>query len=127
MIDDEPLAIELISDYIRKTDGLELANAFSNLIEDLHFIQKNEVDLVFLDVQMSEFTGIQMMKILDQQFPVFLKTAYEEFALDGFEHNVIDYLLKPITYGRFFKVVQKVRKHSLDIKIELQHTKQPAN
>jgi two-component system LytT family response regulator len=108
LIDDEPLAVQLLADYIEKTDSVELAQSFTDPIQALHFVQENPVDLIFLDVQMPELTGIQLMKILKQRYPVILTTAYEQYALDGFEHNVVDYLLKPISYDRFFRAVQKV-------------------
>ncbi len=108
VVDDEPLAIQLLSDYIEKTEALELVNTFSNPIEALQFIQENLVDLIFLDVQMPELTGIQFMKILNQKYEIILTTAYEQYAIDGFDHNAVDYLLKPISYERFFKAIQKV-------------------
>ena len=106
-IDDEPLAIQLLSDYIKKTKGVSMLQSFSNPIEALHFIQSSEVDLIFLDVQMPELTGIQLMKILNQQHQIILTTAYQQYAIDGFEFDVTDYLLKPISYDRFFIAVQK--------------------
>jgi DNA-binding LytR/AlgR family response regulator len=109
LIDDEPLAVQLLADYIQKTDSLELTQSFTDPIQALHFVQENPVDLIFLDVQMPELTGIQFMKILKQQYPVILTTAYEQYALDGFEHSVVDYLLKPISYDRFFRAIQKVQ------------------
>lgn len=108
IVDDEPLAIQLLSDYVRKTPGLELAETFSNPIEALQYLQGQSGLLLFLDVQMPELTGVQVMKILNQRLPVILTTAYEQYALQGYEHNVVDYLLKPISYARFYQAVQKV-------------------
>ncbi len=108
IVDDEPLAIQLLSDYVRKTPDLELAEAFSNPIEALQYLQGQTDLLLFLDVQMPELTGIQVMKILNQRLPVILTTAYEQYALQGYEHNVVDYLMKPISYDRFYQAVQKV-------------------
>ncbi|WP_425422077.1 LytR/AlgR family response regulator transcription factor [Phaeodactylibacter xiamenensis] len=108
IVDDEPLAIQLLSDYVRKTPDLELAEVFSNPIEALQYLQGQTDLLLFLDVQMPELTGIQVMKILNQRLPVILTTAYEQYALQGYEHNVVDYLMKPISYDRFYQAVQKV-------------------
>lgn len=109
IVDDEPLAVQLLSDYVRKTPDLELAAAFSNPIEALQYLQGHSGLLLFLDVQMPELTGIQVMKILNQRLPVILTTAYEQYALEGYEHDVVDYLLKPISYDRFYQAVQKVQ------------------
>lgn len=109
IVDDEPLAAQLLSDYVRKTPELELAEAFSNPIEALQYLQGQSDLLLFLDVQMPELTGIQVMKILNRRLPVILTTAYEQYALEGYEHDVVDYLLKPISYDRFYQAVQKVQ------------------
>ena len=108
IVDDEPLAIQLLSDYVLKTPGLELAETFSNPIEALQYLQNQSDLLLFLDVQMPELTGIQVMKILNKRLPVILTTAYEQYALEGYDHDVVDYLLKPISYDRFYQAVQKI-------------------
>ena len=109
IIDDEPLAIQLLKDYVEKTAGLSLLHTFSNPIEGLQYIHEKPVDLIFLDVQMPELSGIQLMKILNQKYPIILTTAYEQYAIDGFEHEIVDYLLKPISYERFYRAIQKVQ------------------
>lgn len=109
VIDDEPLAVSLISDYIRKTDALSLQASFTDPIQGLHAIQQSPPDLLFLDVQMPELNGIQVMKILRQEVLVILTTAYDQFALEGFEQEAVDYLLKPISYARFLVGVRKAR------------------
>lgn len=108
VIDDEPLALNVLADYVRKTEGLQLVDITTSPIKGLQRIQNREVDLVFLDIQMPELTGIQVMKIIDQQCKVIVTTAYPEFALEGYEYNVTDYLLKPISFERFRKAVQKL-------------------
>jgi len=113
VIDDEPLAISLLSDYVKKTEGLELAGSFTNPIEALHFIEATTIDLLFLDVQMPELTGLQLGKILRGRIPIILTTAYEEYALQGYELDVIDYLVKPISLERFLVAVQKARSRLL--------------
>ena len=109
VIDDEPWAIALLTDYIKKTDFLDLVFATTNAIEALQKIQQQPVDLVFLDIQMPELTGIQFMKINGGKSRVILTTAYSEYALDGYEHNVIDYLLKPVSFDRFYTAALKAK------------------
>lgn len=109
VIDDEPLAIRLLSDYIEKTDGLQLLQAFSNPIEALQFADQQRPDLIFLDIQMPELTGIQFMKIANGKYPIILTTAYDHYALDSYEFDVIDYLLKPISLDRFMVAAKKAQ------------------
>lgn len=107
-VDDEPLALDIITDYVAKIPELLLVTSTTNAIEALTMVQNGEVDLVFLDVQMPELTGIQFLKIINGKCDVILTTAYPQYALDGYELNVVDYLLKPIAFDRFYKAVQKV-------------------
>jgi two-component system LytT family response regulator len=109
VIDDEPWAVSLLADYIGKTDFLELVFSTSNAIEALQKIQQQPVDLVFLDIQMPELTGLQFMKINAGRSKVILTTAYSEYALEGYEHNVVDYLLKPISFERFYTAALKAK------------------
>jgi len=108
VVDDEPLALDILADYIRKVPELTLISTTTNAIEGLGFVQQELVDLVFLDVQMPELTGIQFLKIINGKCDVILTTAYPQYALEGYELNVTDYLLKPIAFDRFYKSVQKV-------------------
>lgn len=107
-VDDEPLALDIISDYVAKIPELMLVASTTNAIEALAMVQNGEVDLAFLDVQMPELTGIQFLKIINGKCDVILTTAYPQYALDGYELNVVDYLLKPIAFDRFYRSVQKV-------------------
>ncbi len=109
IIDDEPLAIQLLSDYVNKTDGIELTKTFTNPIEALQFLGETPVDLVLLDIQMPELTGIQFMKIMNQKTHFILTTAYDQYALEGYEYDVIDYLLKPISVDRFLIAMNKAK------------------
>ncbi|MEM6723541.1 MAG: LytTR family DNA-binding domain-containing protein [Bacteroidota bacterium] len=109
IIDDEPLARQLLGEYLEKTPELDLFADFSTAIEGLQFVQEQPVDLIFLDIQMPDLTGIQFLKILKGKCPVILTTAYSKYALEGYEHDVIDYLLKPITFERFLQAVQKAK------------------
>ena len=108
IVDDEPLALEILSDYVSKTSSLELVATYTNPIEAFSSIDRDNIELIFLDVQMPELTGIQFMKLLGNKAKVILTTAYSEYALDGYEHNIVDYLLKPISFERFQKAVQKL-------------------
>lgn len=107
-VDDEPLALDIIADYVAKVPELSLVASTTNAIEALATVQNGEVDLIFLDVQMPELTGIQFLKIINGKCDVILTTAYPQYALDGYELNVVDYLLKPIAFDRFYRSVQKV-------------------
>lgn len=109
VVDDEPLAISLLESYVQKVPFLELVFSTENPIEALDYIQKNESDLVFLDIQMPELTGINFMKILGDKQKYILTTAYSEYALEGYEHNIVDYLLKPISFERFYKSALKAQ------------------
>jgi DNA-binding LytR/AlgR family response regulator len=109
VVDDEPLAVSLLGSYVEKMPFLELVFSTENPIEALEYIQKNEADLIFLDIQMPELTGINFMKIVGDKLKYILTTAYAEYALEGYEHNVIDYLLKPISFGRFEKSALKAQ------------------
>ncbi|MBS9767772.1 MAG: response regulator transcription factor [Flavobacteriaceae bacterium] len=110
IIDDEPLAVGIIKDYIDKIDGLEVVQTFHNAIESLSFFQENEVDVLFLDINMPTLNGLDFLENLDKKPLVIITTAYEEYALKGYELDVLDYLLKPIPFPRFVKAVNKVFK-----------------
>jgi len=109
VVDDEPLALHILEDYISKIPFLELVKATTNPIEALTMVQEGNIDLVFLDVQMPELTGIQFLKISNGKTKVILTTAYSQYALEGYELDVVDYLLKPIAFDRFFKAAQKAQ------------------
>ena len=108
IVEDEPLARNLLTDYVRKIPYLTLIKACSGPLEAMEELRKNNVDLLFLDVQMPEITGISFLKSLQKKPLVVLTTAYSQYALEGYELDVTDYLLKPITFERFLKAVDKV-------------------
>ncbi|WP_411275517.1 LytR/AlgR family response regulator transcription factor [Daejeonella sp.] len=108
VVDDEPLALDILEDYISKVPFLTLVKTTTSAIEGLSLVQSDAIDLVFLDVQMPELTGIQFLKIINGKCDVILTTAYSQYALDGYELDVVDYLLKPIAFDRFYKAAQKV-------------------
>lgn len=107
-IDDEPLALDIIEDYVSKVPFLELVKRTENAIEALQLVQAGGIDLVFLDIQMPELTGIQFLKIASGKANYILTTAYSQYALESYDLNVSDYLLKPIAFDRFYKAVEKV-------------------
>ncbi|TGE03725.1 LytR/AlgR family response regulator transcription factor [Hymenobacter fodinae] len=110
VVDDEPLAQALLSDYIRKTPGLELVAAVSDPLLGLEWVRRMPPDLVFLDMHMPELDGVQFLQILQQRCLVIVTTAYSEYALAGYEHHVVDYLLKPITLERFLIATHKAQR-----------------
>jgi DNA-binding LytR/AlgR family response regulator len=108
VLDDEQHSIDILTDYIDKTPGLSLLQALKNPIEAISLIQSHEIDIAFIDVQMPNLTGLQFLKLLKNNTKVVLCTAYSEYAIDGFELNVADYLLKPISFERFLRSLQKI-------------------
>lgn len=108
-VDDEAYASEIIATYIKRIPFLELVGTTTNPFEALTMIQEGKVDLVFLDIQMPELTGLQFLKICGNKCKVILTTAYPEHALEGFDLDVIDYLLKPIPFERFYKAAGKAQ------------------
>src|SRR5687768_15154696 len=108
-IDDEPLALDLLEDNIRKIPSLKLLQKCSNALEANEFIQREPVDLLLLDIQMPGLSGIQFIQGLSKKPLVIFITAYEKYALDGYNLDVVDYLLKPVPFDRFLKAVNKAQ------------------
>ncbi|MCR8560534.1 LytTR family DNA-binding domain-containing protein [Mucilaginibacter sp. BJC16-A38] len=109
IIDDEPLAREGLASYVREVDFLHLTATCENPIDLVKLIDENKVDLIFLDIQMPKMNGIDFLKIVKNPPMVVITTAYPSYALEGFQLNVLDYLLKPITFDRFFKSANKAK------------------
>jgi DNA-binding LytR/AlgR family response regulator len=109
IVDDEPLARELIESHLAHFDSFELINSFENALKTYTFLESNDVDLIFLDIEMPLLKGNDFLKKLKNPPKVIFTTAYREYALEGYELNVIDYLLKPITFDRFFVSIEKFR------------------
>lgn len=107
IVDDEPLAIEVIASHLQNFSELVIAGSCNNAIEAFEFIKKNKIDLLFLDIQMPEMNGLSFVKSLKQPPRIIITTAYREFAVDGFDLNVLDYLLKPISLERFIQAIDK--------------------
>lgn len=109
IVDDEPLAVELICGYVQRTPGLVLASHFTEPILACKYLQSSEVDLVITDIRMPELSGVQLIKIVGDRCAFIIVSAHTEHAVDGFELDVADYLLKPVKYERFLVAVEKVR------------------
>jgi two-component system, LytTR family, response regulator len=107
IVEDEPLARNLLTDYVKKVPYLNLVQACSNPMDALEVLRNNQIDILFLDIQMPEVTGITLLKVLQKKPLVILTTAYSEYAIESYELDVVDYLLKPITFDRFLKAVDK--------------------
>ncbi|MGE0019587.1 MAG: LytR/AlgR family response regulator transcription factor [Draconibacterium sp.] len=107
-VDDEVLALKKIQRYAEKIDYLNLMGTFDNALSTFSFLRENHIDLIFLDIQMDEFTGIQLLETIKDPPYVILTTAFDEYALKAYELDVMDYLLKPIPFERFVKAVEKV-------------------
>ena len=109
IIDDEQAAIKVITNYLQHVPDFHLAATTTNPVEGLQLINNQKIDLVFLDIQMPEITGIELIKNIHGKSKIIIISAYSEFALEGFELDVIDYLLKPVPLSRFLKATQKAR------------------
>ena len=114
-VEDEPLALEKLVQFIDDTPWLELKAKFTNSMEALSYLQRNEVQLMFLDIQMDCLTGLQMLDLLASKPRVIITTAYSEYALRGYEYGIADYLLKPYSFERFLQAVQKVKTDVLPV------------
>ena len=110
IVDDEPLAINVLKNYVEHIKELELVNTFSNAVDASTFLQSNEVDIIFLDIHMPILDGLEFLKTLHEAPMVIITTAHEEFALESFELEVLDYLIKPIPFPRFLKAVNRIIK-----------------
>ncbi len=108
IIEDEPLAIKKLVNYIGKLPTLHLLETFHSAIAAIGYLKENAVDVIFLDIEMKELTGIQLLESTKTKSKVIITTAYEQYAIKGFELQVTDYLLKPITFERFVKACDKV-------------------
>ncbi len=110
VIDDEPLALKQISAYVKKTPFLELAGSCSNAFEAMEWLKSNEADVMFVDINMPDLNGVEMVKSLDKPPMIVFTTAHSEYAIEGFKVNALDYLLKPIDYAAFVKAANKALK-----------------
>lgn len=109
IIEDEPLAAERLKQFIAKLPDLQLEAAFDNAVDALVFLRNHQPDILFVDINLGEMSGIQLLEVLKPECAVIITTAYQEFALKGYELNVSDYLMKPFTFDRFFQAIEKVK------------------
>ena len=107
IVDDEPLARDLMRSHIQKLENFEIADECGDAMKAMQVLREKKIDLIFMDIQMPQITGIEFLKTLKHPPKVIITTAYREYALDGFELDVVDYLLKPITFERFLKAINK--------------------
>ncbi|MBN2669935.1 MAG: response regulator transcription factor [Bacteroidales bacterium] len=114
VVDDDQLSRKVVEEFVNRTESLTLVNSYSNAVDAINDLQnkKIDIDLIFLDVEMPEMTGIEFLKSLHSNPHVIIISAKEKYALEAFEYDVTDYILKPISYSRFFKAVSKVIKRS---------------
>ncbi|MCL7752923.1 LytTR family DNA-binding domain-containing protein [Polaribacter sp. Z022] len=117
IIDDEPLALELLEDFIAKIPFLDLVASCSNAFDATNILQEQKIDLIFTDIEMPDFSGIDMIKSLDTKPMFIFTTAYSHYAVEGFNLNAIDYLVKPIPFHRFLKAATRAQ-NLLKLKIE---------
>ena len=117
VIDDEPLSIEKLSIFISKISWLKLDKSFNNAFDALNYLKTNDIDLIFLDIQMDEFSGIQFLESIKVRPKIIITSAYKEYAIQGYEFDVTDYLLKPFGFERFIIAVDKVFNQLVDTKI----------
>jgi DNA-binding LytR/AlgR family response regulator len=107
IIDDEPLAIKLIRTHLSKLDSFEIAGEFKNPLKAIEILKKEKIDLMFLDINMPEITGLDFLKTLPNPPYVIITTAYREYAIEGYDLDVVDFLLKPISFERFLKAINR--------------------
>ena len=111
VVDDEPLAMELIASYVRKIPFLELIGAFDNSLEAIAAIKESAPDLLFLDIQMPELNGLELARLIgENDTQVIFVTAFQQYAIEGFRVNAVDYLLKPVSVAEFMSAAQKAKK-----------------
>ncbi|TWI85793.1 LytTR family two component transcriptional regulator [Lacibacter cauensis] len=109
VIEDEPLAAEILTDYISQIPFLELKQVYSDALTALEFLKSEKADVLFIDIHLPRLNGLDFIKTLSNPPQIILTTAYREYALEGYEHNVVDYLLKPISFSRFLTAVNKLK------------------
>ena len=109
IIDDEPLAVDVIENYVQQVGGIEIVAKCNNPLDAFTILNKNQVDLIFLDIEMPNLTGIELVKTLDNIPQFIFTTAYPQYALEGFDLNATDYLVKPIPFNRFLKAISRAK------------------
>lgn len=126
LVDDEPPALDLMTAYIERVGDLEIAGRCSNAIEAFGFLQKQKVDLLLLDIQMPKMTGLDLIRSLHDRPRIIIITAYREFAADGFDLDVLDYIVKPVSFDRFLKAIAKYNQYNMFRQAEVQEKAEDA-
>lgn len=124
IIDDEPLALGLIAGYVKKTPTLELCGTYSSAVQAMKMLPDNPVDLLFLDIQMPELNGLEFSKMVPEKTRIVFTTAFEQYAIDGYRANALDYLLKPISYADFSEAVGRAIEW-FNLKLKAEGEKKP--
>lgn len=119
IVDDEPLAIKVIKNHLQSFEDIEIVAECSNAIETDKYLRENKIDLIFLDIEMPKVSGFDFLKSLKNPPKVIIVTAYRNYALKGYEYDIVDYLLKPVSFDRFYKAVNKFYKQQKDTDIQV--------
>ncbi len=117
IVDDEPMAREILEGYVKRIDSLHLIRSCKNVKEAIDFCSKNSIDLIFLDIEMPEISGITFAKIIDKKVKIIFTTAHREYAVEGFNVKAIDYLLKPFSFERFQEAIERFLGQNLALQI----------
>ncbi len=112
IVDDDPMSVKVLETMVAKTDKLDLVKSFNDPVEAMKYLREHLIDILFLDVEMPGMTGLEMLGTLDERPSVILVSSKAEYALDGYEFDVVDFLLKPPSYARFLKAVEKIRERN---------------
>lgn len=127
IVEDQPPAQRLLQKYVSDTEGLELKSTFSSPLDAMLFLKTEQIDLIFLDVHLPKISGMEFLKLLDNPPQVILTTAFENYAIEAFELNVVDYLLKPFSYSRFLASVEKVMSRNNEPQVDTAGQDNPDN
>ena len=119
IVDDEPLAIKVIKNHLQSFEDIEIVAECSNVIDTDKILRDNKIDLIFLDIEMPKVSGFEFLKSLKKQPKVIIVTAYRNYALKGYEYDIVDYLLKPVSFDRFYKAINKFYKQQKDTDIQV--------
>lgn len=127
LIEDEPLAVEVMEGYIREVPFLNLLRVCNDAVDALNFLRKTKVDLIFLDIHLPKLDGMALIKTLNDPPKIIITSAYNQYAIEGYEHNVVDYLLKPISFSRFLMSVNKLNSNKPQLADAGETTNEPAS
>ena len=118
IVDDEPMAREILENHLKRIGTIQLIGTCKNAIEAFNLINSHKIDLIFLDINMPEISGLSFARSIDKNIKIIFTTAYREYALDGFDLSAVDYLLKPISFERIFQAINKYETESLSIDLK---------